>query len=396
MELGELAELEAAVAEVCGALNAAHARLVSLVADALTTGAWQGWGIHSPVQWVAWQTGLSPARAADVVHMASRRAELPVTMAAFASGGLAVDQVAVVARRVPAIYEAAACELATSATVAQLRRVVNAYPFEQDTVDTAAAVPEQPERCSFHTDDEARFHLHAEGDVIGGATVAAALREAKDALFHAGDPDPSWWDALVEVAERSLAGVAPAARRERFRVYLHVDITDPAVTLARLGDGMAVPGSVRDRLLCDSVVQPVWVRDNVPVGLGRASRVVPERTRRLVVHRDHGQCSVPGCSRTRVEIHHIEHWGHHGVSETWNLLSLCPRHHRLHHQGELGIRGNADRPETLVFTDAGGRRLLACGRPAPPPAPPSPAVPYTHPSGERLERHWITLAPRPG
>ena len=97
----ELAELEAAVAEVCGVLNAAHARLVALVADALATDAWHGWGIHSPAQWVAWQTGLSPTRAAEIVRLASRAAELPVTMQAFSAGALAVDQVAVVARRVP-------------------------------------------------------------------------------------------------------------------------------------------------------------------------------------------------------------------------------------------------------------------------------------------------------
>ena len=39
-------------------------------------------------------------------------------------------------------------------------------------------------------------------------------------------------------------------------------------------------------------------RDHVPVGLGRSSRVIPERTRRLVVHRDDGHCQVPGCART--------------------------------------------------------------------------------------------------
>ena len=200
----ELAELEAAVAEVCGVLNAAHARLVSLVADALATDAWHGWGIHSPAQWVAWQTGLSPARAAEVVRMASRRDELPATMKAFDAGALAVDQVAVVARRVPAAYEASACQLATSATVAQLRRVVGSYPFE---TDADAVAVDSPERCSFHTDDEGRFHLSATGDLVGGATVEAALREAKDALFQAGDHEASWWDALVEVAERSLGGV---------------------------------------------------------------------------------------------------------------------------------------------------------------------------------------------
>ena len=180
-------------------------------------------------------------------------------------------------------------------------------------------------------------------------------------------------------------------------MHLHVDITNPDTTVARLTSGVPVPPSVRDRLLCDATVQPVWVRDHVPIGVGRPTPVIPERTRRIVVHRDLGQCRVPGCGRSRVEIHHIEHRAQRGVTETWNLLSLCGRHHRLHHLGQLGITGNADRPETLEFTDPTGRRLLGCGMPAPPPSELiGPAVGYVHPTGERLVRHWVTLDPRPG
>ncbi len=50
--------IEDEMAQVCGALNAASSRLVSLVARALATGAHEGTGIHSPEQWVAWKCGL--------------------------------------------------------------------------------------------------------------------------------------------------------------------------------------------------------------------------------------------------------------------------------------------------------------------------------------------------
>ena len=46
----EAARLEAEMAQVCGVLNAATARLVGLVAQVLGTEAWQGWGIRSPEQ----------------------------------------------------------------------------------------------------------------------------------------------------------------------------------------------------------------------------------------------------------------------------------------------------------------------------------------------------------
>jgi hypothetical protein len=78
-------------------------------------------------------------------------------------------------------------------------------------------------------------------------------------------------------------------------------------------------------------------------------------------------------------------------------VALCSRHHRLHHRGQLGISGDADDPDGLVFTDRYGRRLTGCGRPAPP-GPDlaaaadrmqlAPAT-YVHPTGERLDTRWV-------
>ncbi|MDP9071155.1 MAG: HNH endonuclease, partial [Actinomycetota bacterium] len=60
------------------------------------------------------------------------------------------------------------------------------------------------------------------------------------------------------------------------------------------------------------------------------------------------------------------HWEDGGRTDTANLVALCGPHHRLHHRGGLGIAGNADEPEGMVFTDPRGRRLTGAGRPAPP------------------------------
>ncbi len=129
------------------------------------------------------------------------------------------------------------------------------------------------------------------------------------------------------------------------------------------------------------------------MSVGRALRVVPTRTRVVVEDRD-GGCRVPGCDRRRrVEVHHIRHWEDGGPTDTANLVALCPRHHRLHHRGGLGIAGDADDADGLVFTDARGRRLATCGRPAPP-GPDLPAATkqlnlahstYVHPTGERMD-----------
>lgn len=113
----------------------------------------------------------------------------------------------------------------------------------------------------------------------------------------------------------------------------------------------------------------------------------------VIEDRDRG-CRVPGCDRSRwLHVHHIEHWENGGASDTANLLALCRRHHRWHHLGHLGISGNADDPDGVIFTDHRGYRLNSCGRPIRPRQPVDaaardlgiPAGAWSHPTGERLD-----------
>ena len=125
--------LEAELAVVCGGLNQLSARLVGLVAAGLESEAWAGAGIRSPEHWLVLRAGLSPGRARQVVSMARRAAALPVVMGAFAAGSLSVDQVAVVVRHAPSHVEASVAELAVSASVPQLSRVLSRYAFDPPT-----------------------------------------------------------------------------------------------------------------------------------------------------------------------------------------------------------------------------------------------------------------------
>jgi hypothetical protein len=130
----------------------------------------------------------------------------------------------------------------------------------------------------------------------------------------------------------------------------------------------------------------------VPFSVGRTQRIVPERTRRIIERCDRG-CRVPGCTNDRfLEVHHIIHWLNDGATDSWNLICLCAHHHRLHHTGVLGITGNADGPDGMVFTDSRGSPLESCGRPKPPAnAPPSPAQPYQPPLRGRVDYQWVGL-----
>jgi hypothetical protein len=151
---------------------------------------------------------------------------------------------------------------------------------------------------------------------------------------------------------------------------------------------------MRRYLTCDCDIAAVWQADGRPVQVGRTHRIVPRRVRRLVEHRD-GGCRVPGCdSRLWIQVHHIVHWEDHGDTVTRNLICLCAHHHRRHHQGLLGITGNADVPGGVVFTTATGRVLEPAGTPIPPVVMPE-VEPYEGPTGETLHPHGVTFARRP-
>jgi hypothetical protein len=68
----------------------------------------------------------------------------------------------------------------------------------------------------------------------------------------------------------------------------------------------------------------------------------PDRLRHEVLKRKAGLCSVPGCSRAAVHVHHIVFRSRGGKDAKENQVGLCMPHH-LHgiHLGYLEVRGRA-------------------------------------------------------
>ncbi|MDQ3176194.1 MAG: hypothetical protein M3Q72_01420, partial [Actinomycetota bacterium] len=97
--------------------------------------------------------------------------------------------------------------------------VVRRYGFEPDPGEpTPDAEPDDvASEVSLWVDDEGTGHVKATLEADRFRVFEAAMREARDALFHAGHPNVTWTDALVEIAERSLDTVTERSRRDRFR-----------------------------------------------------------------------------------------------------------------------------------------------------------------------------------
>ncbi len=392
--------LQSRIAELCGHLNVLHAQLVDTIVEALDGELWQQWGIRSAEHWLAWQTGLAPGRARQLVDAARRKTELPVTFAAFADGELSVDQVVTVARHTPAHNDAEVCELAKAASVTQLRTCLSRYVHHLDPPPEPVAAElagDQRDHLAAGFDDDGRYTIHANAPAHHGAIIDNALSDARDALFAAGQTDVTWLDALVEVCNRSLDTITTAARRDRYRIYVHLD-TDSSAGPAHawLNAGPQLPDSLRDVLCCNGVIQPLWHTAGLPVNVGRARHIVPEHTRRLILDRDR-TCRHPSCAATtHLDIHHILEWLHNGPTNTDNLLALCPKHHHAYHRGHYTITGNPNIAGHLHFHDTHGRPIPNNATPhpptRPPPAPP-PGKTYAHPTGQPLNTHWLNLTP---
>jgi hypothetical protein len=203
------------------------------------------------------------------------------------------------------------------------------------------------------------------------------------------------------MAQSSLDSVSDPARRSRFRVNLFINTDRDALNMAderNMADatGWNVPDAIRRYLTCNGTLTPVFLKNGLPVSVGRTQYVVPARTRTVIEHRDHGVCRVPGCDATLgLEVHHLIHWEHGGRTDTDNLLLVCGKHHRMHHRGRLDITGNADQPDGLEFRNQHGRIITPSGATPNPPTgpPPKPAAVYSHPDGGRMDTAQIYFNP---
>lgn len=383
-------DLDAELGDIAGQLNLLNARLVTAAERMLATDEWSQQQMRSPAHYLGWRLGLSPERARQIVQVAERRRSFPTVIGAFERGELSLDQVAEVVKA-PVWAEAKLLDIAVISTVSKLRRAMRSCMFDgpPDTVGPDAPSITPADRLSFGVASNGRWRISGEFGIDDGLRMEAALTERRDALFADGNDPATWPNALVDCFARSLGAVESQPRRDHYRTWIHIDVTGGGATTT---DGWRIPMAIEQHLLCDGVVQPVWEYDGLPFSVGRIQRIVPDRTRRIVERRDRG-CRVPGCTAVRfVEIHHIEHWVDGGVTDTPNLVSLCPPHHQRHHQGELGIDGNADEFDGLVFTDRRGRPIAGSAPPTRPTAPSaSPPKPYDPPLRGRFDWDWVGL-----
>ncbi|WP_261861078.1 HNH endonuclease signature motif containing protein, partial [Mycobacterium montefiorense] len=353
------------LAELAGQRNAIDGRIVEIAAEMERDELCGMTGARSVAALMSWKLGSSSANAHTIATVARRFEEFPRCAAGMREGRLSLDQIGVIAARAGEGSDEHYAELAPVATVSQLRTAVNLEPRPEPEPDSARPGPQASITQS--TDEEFTCwriklpHLDA-------AKFDAALASYRDALIaewkHDHDKDdracdqvpplPGTVEAFMRLVETGWD--AEAARRphgQHTTVVVHVDVEQRA---AALHLGPLLTESERQYLTCDATCEVWFERDGEVIGAGRATRVINRRLRRALEYR-HRTCAVAGCGATRgLHAHHIRHWEDGGLTELFNLVLVCPYHHRLHHRGVITITGPAG---DLTVADRSGRPLSA-------------------------------------
>ena len=389
------------LAELSGQRNAIDGRVVEIVAEIDRDELWGATGARSVPALVAWKLGCSSGNAHTIATVARRREEFPRCAHGMREGRLSLDQVGVIAARAGHGSDEHYAQLASVATVNQLRTAVKLEPRPEPQPRP------QPERSITSTSTEHGACYRITLDHHDAAKFDAVLASHRDALIAewkhdhgtgAGDPDqrpplPNTGEAFMRLIEAGWD--ADATRRphaQHTTVVVHVDVEQRA---AALHLGPLLTDAQRRYLTCDATCEVWFHRHGEPIGAGRSTRLINRRLRRALEHRDR-TCAVPGCDATRgLHAHHLQHWEDGGPTELANLVLLCPHHHRLHHRGAITITGPAH-ALTVTVTDNQDRELNPGSLARPPTQPPPTVTPCPGPTGERADWWWYTpFQPQP-
>lgn len=402
------------IAELSAHLEAATARLLTLIREFDARGGWNN-GFVSCAAWLSWRVGLEPGAARERVRVARALGTLPRLADALARGELSYAKVRALTRVATPTTEARLLTVGRSGTAAHVERIVRGWRRVDRKAEAREATQRHKSRAlHVYTDEDGMVVIRGRLEPEVGAVLTQALTAARDALYQRGrsteaprlhDPaaeDPTYAqrqaDALALVAQTALhTELDPGPPAERYQVVVHVDapaLTEPAEEgQSVLEDGTHVSAETSRRLACDATrVVMRHGTDGRVEEIGARTRAIPPALRRALQHRDRG-CRFPGCGHRFTQGHHLRHWAQGGPTTLSNLALLCHRHHRAVHEMGYTVERTAD--GALRFRQPTGHVLPEVPPPAPVPNDPVGALRVTHverllgPDAYTLRPNWL-------
>ena len=154
VDVSQMYEVDCATAEalggkICAAAGLAaqsECQLLELIGDFDAGNAVRWWdGVKSLAHWLSWACSMSPGTAREHVRVARALRRMPTLRTAFRDGRLSYSKVREATRVVDHVDDAELCELALTATAAQLATTIAGYRTAAGTrlthTATAASSP---------------------------------------------------------------------------------------------------------------------------------------------------------------------------------------------------------------------------------------------------------------
>jgi hypothetical protein len=306
------------------AARRAHQRaefsLAVLLCELKSTGRYTERGHTSVESYAEAELDLSVRQTRDLVAIGRHMRELPALAAAFSDGRLSATKAREVARVATPATDAAWTERACVSTSRVLERQVAAARRGDTPPPDPAALPASP-RVTLRFDVSA-----ADAEVIRATLARLRLQGG----FGADCEDGVLLADLARNALIELEREPPTA--ERFRVSIH---HCPSCENTHVGDPQAPHAADHNDLgcaECDAEMLDLTAR------APRLTHAIPPATRRKVFEQHGHRCAVPHCrNRLWLDLHHIRPRSQGGDHRAGNLICLCSAHHRLIHEGALGL-----------------------------------------------------------
>lgn len=262
---------------------------------------------------------LTPRKMRALLHVARRLPDLPCLDEAFAAGRIGWTKARELVRVVTPETEEAWVARAQALTSRALEGEVAEAQLGERPPTGAPKKPKGP----------ARIRMVFELDAVEAEIVRDALSWLAS---QTGEEDLDRGGALAAMAQRILhdaeGDAAPSALRHRI-VVEHCPRCG-----ASTGERTEVTDAVADTARCCG--DAVDLREGP--ARGHRSSQIPPATRRAVLHRDRRRCVVPGCRcRLWLDVHHLVPRSRGGTHDEANLVTICPIHHKLVHEGVLAV-----------------------------------------------------------
>jgi hypothetical protein len=331
-------------------------------------------GALSLIAWLKWKCKLSGAAAAERVEIARQLDKLPKTEAAFASGDLGYEHVALMARAAQhvgaaAVRQAESTLLQAAQTHDPGQFVSVAKNFEH-RIDGEGALNEANRahaRRYLHLGEPQDGMVRIDGllDAEGSATVRSALQTfMKPSKNDTRSHGQRQHDALIELCRQRAGGKRDGAGpRPQLIIRASIDTLAgiPGAPAGELEGGGTVPAATVQRIACDTAIARITGQGELEHELNHATRTIPPSTRRALEARDQ-HCVFPGCDRplSWCDGHHLVWWIKGGPTTLPNLALLCRRHHRMVHEEGWALERTAGRFKATPPT----RRVMPSSRSA--------------------------------